>query len=640
MNYARISRPLFPPGLIDEVRNRLLSGQGLRYDLPQDGVLYMDRPLPFLCVYQEPAQEDAGTRELIQGEASYLIVPRDSAKKDVSRLMEALVKTLQVRFRAFLIVEVWSSADAEVQAAFAESDLEPTELRPTFSLIARSPNAPMRTIESLRRQLERVSYLKQAAAVRVDTTPDAFAGTFTTNLAASRLRQWGSEVIGLCVRPIYRNHETGEVYPAVVRSLKRNMGRALKQAFFTFCKTHTNSSPEHFYSLGRRTVLRSVKFIDRCLNEISKSYSFLLQVTPVNAEAAWHEFQRSKFEREPRFYYRPLAVEPTELKRRLFALHTDKIEDPTLAQLFRQRQDELDRKITMLSDVGTKRFVLGSQQVYGEISESLLTLAHELLETISPRSRDDTSAGSVSAADFAKLARKEITHYKHQLREFTAEAVVRDDMYTGLMCSDGNLLIGRGTSIPRSRVQALLQHEVGTHLLTYYNGLVEPFQLLHTGLAGYDSLQEGIAVLSEYLVGGLSKPRLRLLAARVSAVDTMLSGASFVECFRNLNKEHGFSQRTAYTITMRIYRGGGFTKDAVYLRGLVEILDYLREGGSLDPLFVGKIAGEHVRFVRELLHRRVILPPALTPRYLKIPGVSERLESLRGGMNVLELIKS
>jgi uncharacterized protein (TIGR02421 family) len=127
------------------------------------------------------------------------------------------------------------------------------------------------------------------------------------------------------------------------------------------------------------------------------------------------------------------------------------------------------------------------------------------------------------------------------------------------MCSDGDLLIGRDARLPRSRIDALLHHEVGTHLLTYYNGLVEPFKLLHTGLAGYDSFQEGLAVLSEYLVGGLSKPRLRLLAARVVAVHMMLQGATFVETFRALTREFGFNQRIAYTITMRVYRGGGFT---------------------------------------------------------------------------------
>jgi hypothetical protein len=90
---------------------------------------------------------------------------------------------------------------------------------------------------------------------------------------------------------------------------------------------------------------------------------------------------------------------------------------------------------------------------------------------------------------------------------------------------------------------------------------------------------------------------------------------------------------------MRVYRGGGLTKDAVYLRGLVEILDYLGQGGTLDPLFVGKIASEHIRFVRELLHRKVILPATLQPRYLQLPGVAERLERLGSGMTVLNLIE-
>lgn len=626
-------------GDIQEVRKRLEAGQSVRTELPEGGMIYMDRPLPFLCVYREPPHNDLGTRALVQGEAAYLVVPQSATKKEIGPLVETIVKTLRNRFNGFLIVEIWSSADSDVQAAFAESEMEPTELRPNFSIVARGPNAPMRTIETLRRQLERVTYLKQHSTVHVDTSSDAFAGSLTTLLTSNSLRQWGSEVIGLSVRPIYRNPQTGELYPAVIRSLKRSIGRALKQAFFTFSKTHTNTTPEHFYSLGRRTIFKSVKMIDRRLNEISKSFSFLLQVTPVNADAAWEEFKRGRFDSEPRYYYRPLSIDATELKRQLFSIPTGSIEDPTLGELFHQRQDELDRKITMLCDIGTKRFVLGSRQVYGEINTDLLVLARNLLEHISPRSGEDRSKRELDAFAFAERATQEIEYYRAQLPEFAAEAIVREDMYSGLMCSDGHLLIGRETRIPHSRVEALLQHEVGTHLLTYYNGLVEPFQLLHTGLAGYDSLQEGIAVLTEYLVGGLSRPRLRLLAARVVAVQMLLSGANFVETFRTLTKQYGFRQRTAYTITMRIFRGGGFTKDAVYLRGLVEILDYLGDGGKLDPLFVGKIASEHIRFIRELLHRRMIEPPALLPRYLQMPGVQGRLEKLGAGMSVLELIK-
>ena len=39
---------------------------------------------------------------------------------------------------------------------------------------------------------------------------------------------------------------------------------------------------------------------------------------------------------------------------------------------------------------------------------------------------------------------------------------------------------------------------------------------------------------------------------------------------------------------MRVFRSGGMTKDAIYLRGLVELLEHLGAGGSLDPLWLGK----------------------------------------------------
>lgn len=627
-----------PRELLDEIHARLLAGQPVRCDIPGEGSLYMERPLPFLCIYHQSDANDFGTRQLVHGEASYLIVPPTITKKELTLLLKTIIDLQRDRFGAFLIIEIWSADDTDVETAFAESALEPTEFRPAFSIEARKPHTPMRTIEALRRQLERITHLKQSAAVAVDTSPQATLGSATALVTPAKIFEMGAEVVGICVRPIYRNHETGALYPSVLRMVKRNIGRALKQACFAFCKVHTNATPEHFYSLGRSTILNSVRFVDRRLNEISKSFSFLLQVTPVNAEAAWHEFQKGHFELEPRYYYRPLAMEPSELKRELFQLAIDKIEDPTLHQLFHERRDELDRKITMLSDVGTKRFVYGSQQVYGELTASLLSLAQSLLERINAHSREDMSQGEVTASEFAKHARKEVEYYKSLMPQFTAEVVVRDDMYAGLMCSDGDLLIGRDAKIPKSRIDALLHHEVGTHLLTYYNGLLEPFKLLHTGLAGYDSLQEGIAVLSEYLVGGLSKPRLRLLAARVWAVHMLLEGATFIDTFRTLTKQFEFTQRAAYTVTMRVYRGGGFTKDAVYLRGLVEILDYLGQGGTLEPLFVGKIASEHIRFVRELLHRKVILPATLQPRYLQLSKVAERLEKLSAGMTVLNLI--
>jgi uncharacterized protein (TIGR02421 family) len=212
-------------------------------------------------------------------------------------------------------------------------------------------------------------------------------------------------------------------------------------------------------------------------------------------------------------------------------------------------------------------------------------------------------------------------------------------MYTGMMVSADQLLIGGRTRIPRRRAEALLQHEVGTHLVTRYNGRQQPLQQLEVGLAGYDGLQEGLAVLAEFLVGGLSRFRTRVLAARVVAARQLVDGASFIDTFRLLDRTLEFSQRTAYTITMRVYRGGGLTKDAVYLRGLVQILKYLQSGGDLEPLYIGKVAAAHLPLVAELRGRGVIKPPALRPRYLDGRRAERQIERLRGGLSVLHLLE-
>jgi uncharacterized protein (TIGR02421 family) len=244
----------------------------------------------------------------------------------------------------------------------------------------------------------------------------------------------------------------------------------------------------------------------------------------------------------------------------------------------------------------------------------------------------------LKAAEFAELAKTEIEYYRKIYPGMNTGIHIRKDT-TGLMVSKGNLLISRNISIPESRADALIQHEIGTHVLTYINGRAQPFKQLYTGLAGYEELQEGVAVLSEYLVGGLNAQRLRLLAGRVLAAKSLIDGADFIETFNKLNKEYGFSQKTSYIIAARIYRGGGLIKDAVYLRGFIKVLEYLREDGEINPLFIGKIAINHLSIVKELQDRKVLNPVPLQPRYLSKPETADRLNNLRSSSGLIGLIK-
>ncbi len=514
---------------------------------------------------------------------------------------------------------------------------ESTEWKPAFKIAARGPHPPRATLDTLAKVLRRIKVLRQAAEVELSEREQGRPPGMPLLLPIAEMEGMGCRLIGLQVRPIYRDRAAGEVFPPTLRVLRRGLSRALKQAFFTFARAHTSVRPQHYYALGRRAMVKAVWEVDRRLAEIGDSFDFLLQVTPVNAEAAWREFRRGSFQRPPVFLYRPLAVEPALLKRRLFEIPIERIEDPTLAHLFGERQDELDRKITMLSDMGTPRFLLGSLQIYGGIEPGLSDLAGRLLAAMPRRSRKRAAGRELSADQFAERARAEVDHYRRSYPEFTATVTVRDDMYWGLLVSGGDLLIGKHTRIPADRVEALLQHEIGTHLVTYYNGRAQPFRQLRSGLAGYESLQEGIAVLAEYLVGGLNRPRMRLLAARVLAAQRLVEGASFVDTFRLLSQAHGLPQRVAYTVAMRVYRGGGLAKDVVYLRGLVEMLDYLRRGGDLESLLVGKIGADHIPLVRELHMRQILRTPPLKPRYLEGARSLDRLRRLQEGVSVEQL---
>jgi hypothetical protein len=116
-------------------------------------------------------------------------------------------------------------------------------------------------------------------------------------------------------------------------------------------------------------------------------------------------------------------------------------------------------------------------------------------------------------------------------------------------------------------------------------------------------------------------------------------GAGFVDTFRWLVREQGFGQRAAFNIATRIYRGGGLTKDAGYLRGLVQVLEYLGRDGKIEPLMIGKIAMDHVSIVSELRWRQVLREPPVLPRWLDGPAAATRLARLRGGVTVTELLR-
>ncbi len=594
----------------------------VRFDLAGRGRLYIDRPVPFIAVHIG-RKGQAAAQEAATANAAYLLARNIT---DAVAVLAVVGKAMQARFGNFLVIDL---------GEMAEDDLadDAPYLAPFAVTISNTPDDAARAAgNALASALQKVDARYRSPRIaRMDSAEDKAAGL------SKKLRQF--PVLTIRFAPIYKAPQADVFYPELRERLAENVVDALLQGAARFAQSETSLALNSHRALGRRVFIDAVSRADRAIDDIASRFDFLLAVTPINAEAAWSAFSASGFERAPHFLYRPLTFEVATTKRNLFAITLDHFEDPVLSRLYREKQQELDLQLSMLSLREGRQFKELSRALYGSVEPRLKALALDILaETARKAGRNETE--NVDYRFVEKRAQAMIALYAGQSNSFTADIAIRDDLPAGLMVSNGRLLISRNTKMARDRVEALLSHEVGVHLLTYFNGSGHGLKLFRSGLGGYEGTQEGLAVLAEFLAGGMTMARLRLLAGRVVAVDAMLGGAGFVETFRLLNKDFGFTDSSAFGVALRVHRGGGLAKDAIYLRGLLEILSHLKSGGSLEPFWLGKIAAGHFAVMQELSTRGLLKSARLEPQFLSAKGADARLDRLRAGLTPIDLLQA
>lgn len=614
------AEPLDDP-VTAEILRRLERQEAVRHRLSRGGVLRVDRGLPFLIVHRAPpARDDAGTARVVAAEAAVLLAERDE-EREAQELVRALARAGSAAYGAFLLLEVWSAPDPAARAFTIHAPDGP------------APEAAARLEEALRSLSGLPSGVE--LEVRVESGDDRGPPDLAPLLSIEE--SWRGEVLllGLELPPFYRDPEGGAVYPRALRALRGGLSAALRLGVYEFVRVQTRAKVENPLALGTRHLPDRVWEVDRALLALEARFDILLLTSPVNLGEAWARFRADRYQRNPVFHYRLLPIDPDLEKRSLFAIPIEEVDDPAVSGLFDDKRQELDTLLTMLRERDTPGFLYGSLRLYGTVDAELRREAEALLHTVRvPRARP---AASVDAAGFHAAAEAELARYRARYPPLDREIQIRRDL-VGLMVSSGNLLIGEGLQLDPARVRALLHHEVGTHVLTYVNGSAQPLRLLSLGLAGYDELQEGMAVLAEHLVGGLTALRMRLLAARVLAADSVQRGAEFVETFRLLTRDHGYSPAGAWDLARRVHACGGFPRDFIYLRGLVRLLEFLRAGGRLESLYAGKMALKHLPVVEELRHRGVLVAPPLLPHFLEDAEALARLDAVRAGVALSRLV--
>ncbi|HEX2167099.1 MAG TPA: tyrosine/phenylalanine carboxypeptidase domain-containing protein [Longimicrobiales bacterium] len=375
--------------------------------------------------------------------------------------------------------------------------------------------------------------------------------------------------------------------------------------------------------------------IDRTLADIESSFDFLTLISCEDLDTAWEEFRSAAFERAPALRPPSLDVDVDGLRRRVASLPIHRIEDVDLQFLLASKQAGLDWQLHMLQQRGTRTFLTQSMLHYHPVSDGLLKVARESIEDLPDSNGGDDEM--VDADGIRERAERELEIYRKQDPDFSPEIRQEEDQ-ASLQASDGDLLVPDDMELPPTRLEALTQHEVGAHVVTYHNGMSQPLQILRNGLSDYDEMQEAIGVLAEFFADGFTPMRLRTLAARVIGVHSLEEGASFVETFRTLTNDVGLGEYNAFAVTARIHVCSGFTRDQIYLRGLIDLLGYLRADGELEPLYIGKIGFQHIPSLTRLRQRGFLSEPPLRPAFLQNENARSKLKALRKGLSPRDLV--
>ena len=282
----------------------------------------------------------------------------------------------------------------------------------------------------------------------------------------------------------------------------------------------------------------------------------------------------------------------------------------------------------LLDAVGTARITEHSINLFGRPGDRLpggsvsnLDAARHFIELADELDQEITS----NDADYcipADLLREEL---QERISAFFTHHDVKVEL-------DPNLIAKAAAGPTRIRLRSatcfseydkhqLLEHEAFVHSLTALNGREQPnLGSLALSSPRITATQEGLATFAELMSGSIDIGRMKRISLRILAIDKALHGADFIEVFKFFLAS-GQTDADSFTSAMRVFRGaplsGGcaFTKDAVYLHGLLSVHTFFRWALKHQRLqlcrnlFAGKMA----------LHDVIALEPYFASGYIVAP---------------------
>ncbi|KFN42607.1 flavohemoglobin expression-modulating QEGLA motif protein [Arenimonas oryziterrae] len=175
----------------------------------------------------------------------------------------------------------------------------------------------------------------------------------------------------------------------------------------------------------------------------------------------------------------------------------------------------------------------------------------------------------------------------------------------------------------------LLEHEAFVHSLTALNGREQPyFKSFARNSPRVTATQEGLATFAELITGAIDIERMKRISLRIIAIHKALHGADFIEVFQFF-LDAGQAESDSFASAQRVFRGvpvtGGsaFTKDTVYLHGLLSVHTFFRwclrhrRLRLTRLLFAGKMSLRDVFALEPLFDAGYLVEPLYLPPWVQ-----------------------
>lgn len=315
----------------------------------------------------------------------------------------------------------------------------------------------------------------------------------------------------------------------------------------------------------------------------------------------------------------------------------------------------LESTAGLLANRGTQAFSDYSQELFGKPDDPLprgrmspLALSRTFTDVLGDVRVDDGRPQGRRRSSRA-VARRMREMTTELFGEQAPEILLVEELSANALAGRSRVRIRQGARFTSADIGQLAEHEIGVHVATAINGdLQTRLPMLGASHAGTTRTQEGLAVFAEFITGNIELQRLRRLANRVEAIEMAMQGADFIEVF-HFFEEQETSREQAFENARRVFRGGvisggaPFTKDIVYLDGLLRVHNFLRTAigaGRADViplLFAGKFNLESLPTLAQLLKAGMLEAPRFLPDWIRHRGFLVAYLAYSGFLNAVNL---